>query len=299
MFSKFLRRLQPTPTAAPERTPGFDPDKLRMLAMHFPIGRKMHYFPEYHRDAVLTTIILAYRINENFVYANDGVQLGEDRAKPGFRVDGGGWLALDDLKSFQILVPDTSEMERQLDYFTRAELGRAGQFKQGNIITLINKETAGRGIPTLDTTVYRRMDMREGPYVGSAAVLLTPDFATLGIADKRRHQRVSTARAAGIYLSEDAHTAFPCELRDFSEKSLRLAAVQAEAMPSFRQGQTLYVEFQMAETGLWYRFQGKMARQDNETCVVKIDQIYLNGEFKKVRLMDVLEIKTQLLNAHS
>ena len=35
--------------------------------------------------------------------------------------------------------------------------------------------------------------MDEGPYAGSATILLAPDFATLKVVDKRRHQRVAAA----------------------------------------------------------------------------------------------------------
>jgi hypothetical protein len=36
------------------------------------------------------------------------------------------------------MVPDTTDMERSLDYVRRASLGRNGQFVRGNAITLIS-----------------------------------------------------------------------------------------------------------------------------------------------------------------
>jgi hypothetical protein len=51
-----------------------DGDRLKMLAEHFSIGRKVRYFPEYQRDIVFHTIIIAWRVNDHYVYAREAIE---------------------------------------------------------------------------------------------------------------------------------------------------------------------------------------------------------------------------------
>lgn len=69
--------------------------------------------------------------------------------------------------------------------------------------------------------------------------LLAPDFDSLGLADKRRKQRVGTAVRADLYPTPDA-----------------------QALPR----------------------------------VIEIEHLYKSGEFEKIKMMDIVEIKTELLN---
>ena len=50
-----------------------DGDRLKMLAEHFPIGRKVRYFPEYQRDIVFHTIVIAWRVNDQDIYAREAI----------------------------------------------------------------------------------------------------------------------------------------------------------------------------------------------------------------------------------
>jgi hypothetical protein len=45
-----------------------------------------------------------------------------------------------------------------------------------------------------------------------------------------------------------------------------------------------------------YRIRGVIFRAAADACVVKLRQLYKDGEFVPMRTMDVLEIKTGLLN---
>lgn len=298
MFGKLLSRLKTTQTSELAPSPGYDTAKLRMLFKHFPIGRKLRYFPEYHREAVLDTIVIAYRANDHYIYTNEEVSLGEsDASRQGFRFDGDEWLPLRGLKSFQIVVPDTSDSIKQLDYFTRAELGPAGQFRQGNTITL-SAESAGRGVPTVDTHVFRRLELRDGPYAGNQAILLVPDFSSLAVVDKRRHQRVQTLVAAQLYYGREGRSMMPCLLQDFSEHSLRVGLVEADqTLPPMKKNDTVFVEFFLSDNPLPYRFQGKVMRYNEQGCVIRVELHHCGGEFRKPSLVDLAEIKTLLLNS--
>ncbi|MBK6677140.1 MAG: hypothetical protein IPG52_10035 [Rhodocyclaceae bacterium] len=278
------------------RTLTFESGKLKQLAAYFPIGRKLLYYPEYHQKAVLHTLVIGYRVNERLIYANDAVLLDGQGHPTGFRLDGGEVLPVDKLASFEMLVPDTSEMERKLDYVTRASLGPAGQFRKGNTITLV-AENVERCLPSIDTTVERRQVMDEGPYAGSATILLAPDFATLKVVDKRRHQRVAAALWADLYFAKDTPP-FRCVLRDFSENSLRLGiGAEGQRMPALKLDGRVIVEFDFGSIETTYRIRGKVMRGEDDFCVVCVEQLYRDGDFERIRMMDAIEIKTRLLNA--
>lgn len=274
-----------------------DPEKLRMLAKHFPIGRKLRYYPEYHREIALKTIILAYRVNDFYLYSKDGIVLDDDGSLLGFRTGGKKLLPPEAVERFYVVVPDTSEMVRQLDYLTRAELGTGGQFRQGNTITLV-AETTERCIPTLDNQVYRRIELKEGPYANSPVILLTPDLSSLTIADKRKQQRVESALEVTLHHGRDAELRCTALLRDFAENALRVEFPDtAPQLAEVRSHDPIYVEFFLDATDMPYRLQGKLLRQDEKHWVIRTEQIFDGGEFRKLRMIDIVEIKTQLLNA--
>lgn len=285
------------PKVAESVRASFDRAKLKMLAEHFPIGKKVRYYPEFHRNIVFHTIIIAYRVNDQFLYSRDAVVADSDGVPTGFRLDGNKVLPVEKLAKFQLLVPDTTEMERTLDYFTRAEIGRAGQFRQGNTITLV-AEIAARGIPTVDTEVDRRQIMNSGPYEANSMVLITPDFGSLVLADQRRKQRVQTDIVADLYLETDAH--FRCVLGDFSESSLRLRTIDSGyTMPATEAGDKVIIVFSFGDVATSYRIKGQVFRPGTDSCVIQMEELYKDGEFAKIKMMDIMEIKTGLLNLFS
>lgn len=298
MFKKLWNSFNSPTTDKTADAPMFDRAKLKMLNEYFHVGKKLRYYPEYQRDIVFNTVIIAYCVNSQFLYSHDDVLLDQEGFPTGFRISGKSVLALEDVKKFQLLVPDTTDMERTLSYATRAELGRAGQFRQGNAMTLV-VETEKRSIPTLDTMVDRRHIMKDGPYEGSATVLVTPDFDSLVLADKRRKQRVETEVRADLYLAPDAPP-FSCVLRDFSERSLRLRVSGAsQAMPAMASADQVVIEFNLGDATSMCRFRGRVFRRTDDFCVIDIEHLYKSGDFENVKSMDIMEIKTGLLNLRS
>jgi len=295
MLNKLWNSFQPEKKEARVESL-FDRAKLKMLADYFPIGRKLRYFPEYQREIVFSTIILGYRVNDHYLYSRDAVVMDGEGVPRGYAVEGGAVLAWDKLVKFQMLLPDTSDMERKLDYITRAELGRAGQFRQGNTITLVG-DVVGRGVPTVDTRVERRQQLQTGPYADSSTILTTLDFATLGLADKRHKARVESGIRAGLFVTADG-PGFDCVLGDFSDAALRLGiAAEGDVMPPLAQNAGVVVEFTLGldET---HAIRCKVFRREDNFCVVTLERIFRNGEFVKITAMDIMEIKTGLLNRH-
>ncbi len=273
-----------------------DREQLRMLAEHFAVGRKIRYFPEYQRDIVFQTIILAYRVNDHFIYSRDAIRKDGDGAPSAFVVEGlKAPLRIEQVRKLQLMVPDTSDMERSLDYVRRASLGRNGQFVRGNAITLI-AETCNRGIPSLDTQVDSRIKMKDGPYLDNQMVLLRPDFDTLRIADQRQKARVQSNVPVNLYLTDDQPPVH-CVLADFSDVSLRLKPAPGhQALPAIKANDKVVVVLNLGDALSSYRLKGTVFRAAPDACVIRMKQLYKDGEFYPIKTMDVLEIKTGLLN---
>lgn len=273
----------------------FDPAKFQMLFQFFPIGAKSRYYPEFQQRYVLRTIILGYRVNNHYLYTRDALLKSEDGQPVGFRIGPDKVLLLPSVRKFQILLPDTSEQERLLDYLSRAELGRNGQFEPGNTITLVGA-SMGQGVPTVDNTVDRRQTLNKGPYAKNQTILLTPDFATLAITDKRQKQRVNAGIPALLHFSNKA-VPFECILGDFSELSLRVCITgPGQVMPPVVPGKAVTVDFDFGDIASTFSLRGKVFRRSEEFCVVKLEQIFRDGEFERIRMIDIMEIKTGILN---
>lgn len=299
MFSTLKNLFRPQDETAVESAPDaehpFTPERMTLLTTYFPIGKKLRYYPEYQREIDFQTLILAYRVNDQFVYSRDAVGLDDNGVPTGFRTIDKTLVSVSKLVKFQLLLPDTSEMEKRLDYFTRAEIGSGGQFRQGNAITLIG-ETVGRGVPTVDTKVDRRQTLRTGPFADSPTILVSPDFETLMLADQRQRQRVETSVPASLYLAADGDPV-PCILGDFSDLSLRINALGAELpMPELEAERHVVIEFAVGATAMPYRLRGKVFRRTDEFCVIELEHLYRNGSFGKIQGMDIMEIKSDLLN---
>jgi hypothetical protein len=298
MFKTLWNSLSSPKSAESKVESAFDRDKLKMLVEHFPIGKKLRYYPEYQREIVFDTIIIAYRVNEQFIYSRDDVLLDSESFPTGFKIGNKRILGVEQLERFQLLLPDTTSAELTLTYVTRAELGRGGQFRIGNAVTLF-VETDDRGIPTVDTMVDRRQVMNNGPFADSSTILVTPEFDSLMVADKRRKQRVEAAIGADLYIAVGG-APFNCVLGDFSEHSLRLRAGDyGLPMPAMEVGAAVDVEFVLGEPGTICRLRGKVFRRTDQFCVIDIEQVYKFGDFEKIQAMDVMEITTTLLNMHS
>lgn len=279
--------------AAREEAP--DGERLKMLGEHFPIGKKVRYFPEYQRDIVFQTIVIAWRVNGHDIYSREAIQKDAGGAPAAFLVgEKKVRLPLDKIARLQLMVPDTTDMERSLDYVRRANLGRNGQFVRGNTITLI-AEPCRNGIPGVDTQVVSRLRMKDGPYTDNQMVLLQPDFDTLAIADQRLKARVRSQVPAGLYLREDAPPV-ACILGDFSDVSLRLKAAPGQTLPAMKPNDKVVVVIDLGGPASTYRIRGVAFRAAADACVIKLKQLYKDGDFSPIKTMDVLEIKTGLLN---
>ncbi|MDR2452903.1 MAG: PilZ domain-containing protein [Candidatus Accumulibacter sp.] len=271
-----------------------DLDRIGTLIEFFPIGRKLRYFPEFHQDIVLDTLVVAYCVNGHFLYSMESIEMDRSGLPSLFRADDGRFrLPAAGLRNFQLLVPDTSYLEKKLDYTRRARIGHNGQFAVGNSISLISN--AGmKGVSTIDTEVARQVLLPDGPYAHSNMILLTPDFATLSVTDQRRKPRARTNVPVTVILS--TNEALSGTLVDISEAKVRLRLEERGPMPSIRRDDDLRIEFHLGESERRYSLQGSVLRGSAGTCVVALAGQIVSGQIVPFSDLDLLELKAGLLN---
>lgn len=298
MLNKLISRLRSTEPATDVAEAGLDPAQLALLCRYFPIVARLTYFFGHRREFQFSTLILGYRINDHTLYAQEGVELDDDDLPCAFCIDARTVVPVARIDKLRLLLPDMPEHQKKLDIVTRAELGRDGQFRKGATITL-RARSLGRGVPTLDTLVDRRETLTDGPFAGQATVLVEPDLEMIRVVDNRRRPRVAaTIAAALLHDDETPGAATTCRLVDFSDDTLRLRATSGE-LPALKAGSTVAVEFALGAPGECYRVRGKVLRQSGQGVVIRFAELFLpaTDSYRKIDTLDVLEIKTGLLNS--
>ncbi len=270
--------------------------RVRTLIEFFPIGKKLRYYPEFNKDIVLDTLIVAYCVNGHFVYSLESIETDADGTPTAFRCgENETRVPATGVKLFQVLVPDTSDLEMKLDYLRRAQISRHGQFSAGNYISLISN--AGiKGVSTVDTEVAKQIVLRDGPYAQMNMVLLTPELNTLAVSDQRRKPRTKTNVPVNVMVPTENY-AGQCTIVDISDADLRIRLNEkGEAIPPVHKGDAMIVEIRLGEAERHYSVKGSVIRRSSETCVIRLDGQLREGRLVPFSPLDLLELKAGLLN---
>lgn len=271
--------------------------RIRTLMEFFPIGKKLRYYPEFKQDIIFDTLILAYCVNGNYVYSTDAIDRDPEGNPTTFRFgeNNSQQTPVSALKLFQLLVPDTSNLEMKLDYHRRAQIGRGKQFNKGNYISLISN-AGGKGVSTVDTEVAKQVNLTDGPYAHMNMVLLTPELSTLLVTDQRKKSRAKITAPVVLHVPE-VREAWPCTLVDMSEGEVRIRVREHGAvMPDLQRGDGVIIEAELGEAERHYTIKGSVIRRSPETCVLQLEGQVRDGKYVSFTPLDLLELKAGLLN---
>jgi hypothetical protein len=198
------------------------------------------------------------------------------------------------LKHFELLVPDTSDLEVMLDYQRRALIGRGRQFNKGNNISLISNAGV-RGMSTVDTEVAKQLILHEGPYAESKMVLLTPDLRSLLVTDQRRKARAKGVAPVVVWW-QGRKLAGPCTVVDMSEEAVRIRVRdRSTQMPAMQAGDEVTLDISLGESEHHF-IKGAVFRRTAEACVILLKGIFNEGKSTAFGPLDLLELKAALLN---
>lgn len=298
MLKSFLTGARPgnaDQSATVGRRHAIDPERLKLLTKFFPIGKKLRYVPEFKKEIVFDTLLVAYVVNGDFIYSWESIEC-DARGNPTafFLGEQGRRLSVAELKQFQLLVPDTSDLERTLDYARRAMIGRGRQFNKGNCISLISNSGA-HGVSTMDTEVVKQIVLKDGPYAHSKMVLLMPELDTLQVSDQRNKNRAKTCVPVNVAVA-DKILRGPCTIVDISDLAMRIRVRDGEMMPPMRSGEAVTLDFDLGEDERLYAIRGAVIRRSSEACVIRFESLQKEGRFAAFGPLDVLELKAGLLN---
>ena len=260
------------------------------LMRHFPVGAKLQYYPEYRKNIVLDSVVIAYAINDTVVYSTAGLTCDESSGVLEFS-DQDQKLVFKKITSFRIILPVFSQTETKLDYIRREELLKVGGLVMGNVITLMGQQSNGQ-VPVLETVVAKRTMLKDGFYANQTVALLDIDAETLMLSDQRAHLRLKTKIPATIQVSKRGEYALlNCTMIDFSDRSLRLRVdgeFADEAMP--REGGKLIVSFNLPGQSEYISLTGEVFRIEGDAIVVMLTGFVEAGQS--------VEDQGQLVTAH-
>lgn len=272
---------------------------IRPLIELFPLGRKQRYYPGYKSDIVFDTMVLAYRVNGHMIYSMNAIDTNAEGDPAFFKVgENGERLHVSQLHNFELVVPDTSDLERHLDYERRAALGRGRQFEVGNTISLLSSQ-AGRGASVVDTVVNERIALEQGPYAHQHLICLMPNLETMSITDQRGKSRVKTnvpvllAEPNGPWLGA-------WHIIDLSEQSIR---VQLQGDPEEHHDayvlpvhSEVSVLVQVAKTEQQFQLKGYVMRRFPKARVIRLSTVLKDERYQSFGPFDLIEFKAALLN---
>lgn len=277
--------------------------QLKQFIRHYPIGEKVNYYPEYLEQIDFETVILGYEINNIPIYGRELVHgLDEDMVHFQFE-ESGDTVTAADIASFSVIIPDTSELEKTLDYFSRAEIGMSGQFVRGHSISLVSSGAA-QGPQVIDTAVLRRSMVKRGYYKDYKVVYLEPLLDTLASKEHRKQLRMELSLAGTLFSPMKDSTGVTCTVIDCSEQYLGLQLSQQlpkRDTQSLAQGKSVRILLPMPTLNKTFDLKGHICavRAENNIVVLELKGIRKGDVFKDLELVDTLDLRSSLVqNSH-
>lgn len=277
--------------------PRIDAAGLGALDELFPIGKALRYSPDTQLAVVLDTIIVAYCVDDHFIYSRNALRT-DGNSDPSTPVISQGPLELpvQQIQRLYLVVPDTSELERTLDYDRRAIIGRSQQFLEGHPITLIAGAGA-RGVATLETTVVAQMNIDHGPYANSKMILLDPRLDTLNVMDQLHRLRGNAHAQVALHFRKD-EPPYRCALVDFSDSAIGLRCTDdPQTMPAMEPDDLVTAVIKIGTGEKTYAIRGRILRYAADSCAIRLVELLKGNKFSSFSLLDSLQFRTDLLNS--
>lgn len=281
-----FNKSQPV-TKVTQRT--LDIEAVCAVLQHFPIGTTVDYYPEFKKAIVLETVIIGYMINKTpFFSAQDVIFEGEGAD---MRLLIGEGRQATPLSSLSFIIPMESRGMGQLDYTRREELDRVGGLAKGNNITLMAQVDQGK-TPLVQTTVARNTQFKEGPFANTIISLLDIEVTSLLLIDQRAKVRLQINLPA--HVSAGKGDPISCIMADFSDRSVRLWC-ETGWPAGIITGMRLKLAFRLPGRNADTVLRGEFYRVDYNDLVLMLEGIERDGQFRSMEMIDLLEIKSKLL----
>ncbi len=271
-------------------------EQIKDITQNFPIGARIDYYPEYQEHMLMQSIILGYEINGLYIYSQNLLKFaatgtGTPKLSIETTTDSQDYLQA---SNFCLILPGNTGEENKLDYPSKASLGRRGQFRNGNNITLIARHP-DQGIATLESSVRESTQPKDGYYRGHMLTLLEIFSPELLFRDQRTHHRIKTRLPAQIRLKQ-GDKGYPCLLSDYSELHAQIEfGDDSEVFSQLSENNPIIVTLKLENSHRTFVIQATITRKQPRSIVIAMEKILNNGDFKNFELIDALDIKASLL----
>ncbi len=295
MFSFFKGGSKPAGGGGPTDEVLLDGAALGRVMQYFPVGGKIQFYPEYRKEILLDSVVIAYIINGEFIYSFVDLQCDVKNGSFSFEEQGTRKL-FSKIKTFNIVLPEHTQSETKLDYIRREELLKVGGLVPGNAITLMAEQRRGQ-VPVLDTTVKKRAVLKDGYYAKQTVALLEVDATSLLLTDQRAHMRLQTNIPAQLQvMRRGEYKNLTATMVDFSDISLRLMMEDDPGNPvKVRASDDLIISFNLPGRSEQISLVGNVFRIEGESVVVMLKGMVEKGQTMRLGQIDVLKIKAHLL----
>ncbi|MCF6322736.1 MAG: PilZ domain-containing protein [Gammaproteobacteria bacterium] len=286
---KFFSKKRATTSQSASVRVVLDSARLCQLLPYFPIGANLRYFPEYRQEITLDSIIIAYLINDEVIYSNNDLSTTDDNHH--LILNG---AMVDEINNFAFLIPAVSRNETELDYEQKEILEQSGGLAKGNSITLIGQQTDGK-IPFIDTLVTKHTRFKEGHFNNTQVVALNVDPTLLELKDQRSQTRLA-AKIPALIQTKLYNEKHQCTLIDFSEHTVKICCDDNEIISiSCTKGEIITLTFNLPSSTTPKVMKGRVLKIDGPALIAELEEILVDQRFKKLTTLDILEIKTKLL----
>jgi len=266
------------------------------IMKYFPIGGKIRYYPEFRKDVVLESIIIAYGINQYLVYSQNDIHIQQQPdGEPAFLLDD-DWqdVPVREINSFCFVLPEIGDMEKALDYASRVAMVKGGWFMRGERFTLMSL-FANKGVPHVDAEMRKRVLLKEGYYANHSVFVLEVLPDSLTHIDQRQQHRLSTRIPLSLYLTEDSKP-YDCLLVDFSECSFKIQTDHHPILLSLlEKKKTLIVSLDLPVQMRTFILKGRILRRADDHVVISIVSRLVEGQFEHLDLLGAIDLKASLL----
>ncbi len=270
----------------------------------FKISSRLQYFPEYIKDQKIDTIIVAYAINDHLIYSNKYLKVVENGGQPQLHlIIQNQPLAIDRIRSFQIFLPYIERKE--IDYRKNVHSSggavevherNAKDFIPGNSITLFVRDKKVKGIPHLDTTVEKRILLKDDIYAHRPLVMLTPLLDSFECVDFRRFNRLNTNIPCLFSLGKEFGDQ-KSMIQDFSERFIRFefSKDNERTIRRLTVDSKVFLKVLLGQDDENIVFRGKIFRIRKCFVVVALQNIMKDGIFQNIGDLDEIYIKSTML----
>lgn len=271
-------------------------EQIKDIYYNFPIGTRVDYYPEFQEHMLMQSIVLGYEINGHHIYTQNQLKFTSTATgTPKLSINtANDHLDLLQASNFCLILPGNTGEENKLDYPSKASLGRRGQFRNGNNISLIARHS-DQGVVTLESCVRESIQPKDGYYRGHTLALLEIFMPELLFRDQRTHHRIKTRLPIQIQLKQ-GDKPHPCLLSDYSELHAQIEfSEDSEIFNHLKEGDTAILTLKLEQSHRSFVISANIARKQQNSVVIAMKKILTNGDFKAFELIDALDIKASLL----